>query len=184
MKRLFLLLVCFVLTLSSAATATVTLDDNYWKFFSFENTTPESVIITFGPPAIIKTQELYADWVKNQANGCGQLQTYAMGYSMTAGDLNILKGPFGKASTADVIIDKGKVIEVVWTYDNNQLEPAMRAWINHKGFSRIATKKPGVVMIGIWKTKKGTSMTADCYTGGKGATCLGPIEVHYSEDAK
>src|SRR5207247_7217067 len=73
------------------------------------------------------SSDLYSDWVRNQASGCGQLDTYALSYGSAAGDLNILKGPLGKASAVDVVVDAGKVIEVVWTYNNNQQEQIGRA---------------------------------------------------------
>jgi hypothetical protein len=152
--------------------------------FSFGKTTPDEVVLLFGPPATIKTKERYSDWVKSQASGCGQLRTYAMNYSIWAGDLNILKGPLGKASEAYVVIDNGKVSEVVWTYDNNQLEPALRQWMNHKGLTPMVGKKPAVVMIGTWKPKKGTGISATCYNGGEGPICRGPITVYYSADTE
>jgi hypothetical protein len=184
----FLRLICglkFLLLLTALATvlSVVTLCDAVgeldWQAFSVGRTTPDEVILLFGPPAIIKTEERYSDWVKSQALGCGQLRTYAMNYSTLTGDLNILKGPLGKASAADVIIDKGKVSEVVWTYDNNQLEPALRQWLNHKGLTPTVGKKPAMIMIGTWNPKKGTLMAATCYNGGEGPICRGPITVHY-----
>ena len=39
-----------------------------------------------------------------------------MSYSIFKGDLRILMGPFGKASEAEVVIDDGKVCEVVWIW--------------------------------------------------------------------
>lgn len=156
----------------------------HWQLFSFEKTTPDEVVLMFGPPATIKTEERYSDWVKSQASGCGQLRTYAMNYSITAGDLNILKGPLGKSSEAYVVIDGGKVSEVVWTYDNNQLEPALRQWLNHKGLTPTVGKKPAVVMRGTWKPKKGAAIAATCYNGGDGPICRGPITVYYSADTE
>lgn len=177
-------LIAVVITVLSVAALSNAADDVHWQFFSFSKTTADSVVLVFGPPATIKTEERYSDWVKHQASGCGQLHTYAMNYSITAGDLNILKGPLGKASETYVVIDNGKVSEVVWTYDNNQLEPALRQWLNHKGLTPMVGKKPAVVMIGIWKPKKGAVVTADCYNGGEGAVCRGPISVHYSADTE
>jgi hypothetical protein len=175
MKRFLPLVILLIFAMLSISAAD---DITYWKFFDSKQT-PNSVIMMFGSPSTIKTEELYSDWVKNQATGCGQLHTYAMIYSITAGDLNILKGPIGKASEASVVTENGKIVEVVWTYDNNQLAPALHEWINHKEFNTVVTKKPGVVMFGRWQPKKGTAMSVDCYTGGKGATCLGPIKVDY-----
>lgn len=170
-----------VLPVSSLCNAA---DDTQWQVFSFGKTTPDKVVLLFGPPATIKTEELYTDWVRSQASGCGQLRTYAMNYSITAGDLNILNGPLGKASEADVVIDAGKVSEVVWTYDNNQLEPAIRQWLNHKGLTRTVGKKPAVVMTGTWKPRKGAEIIAICYNGGEGPVCRGPITVYYSADTE
>src|SRR5207247_2023264 len=121
------------------------------------------------------SSDLYSDWVRNQASGCGQLDTYALSYGSAAGDLNILKGPLGKASAVDVVVDAGKVIEVVWTYNNNQQEPAFREWMSHKGFSRVGGKKPTVMMMGMWKPKEGSILIVDCYSGGESPTCRGPI---------
>ena len=157
-------------------------DDTCWQVFSFGKTTPDEVVLMFGPPATIKTEERYSDWVRSRASGCGQLHTYAMNYSITTGDLSILKGPLGKSSEAYVVIDDGKVSEVVWTYDNNQLEPALRQWLNHKGFTLTVGKKPAMVMIGTWKPKKGSQVCATCYNGGEGPICRGPITVYYSAD--
>ncbi len=39
-------------------------------------------------------------------------------------------------------------------------------------------------MIGLWKPNKGTIVTAECYTGGDGKICRGPISVHFSEDTE
>lgn len=177
------LLTTLVAVLSVAAVCNAA-DELHWQAFSFGKTTPDDVALLFGPPATIKTEERYSDWVKSQASDCGQLHTYAMNYSITAGDLNILKGPLGKASEAYVVIDNGKVSEVVWTYDSNQLEPALRQWLNHKGLNPMVGKKPAVVMIGTWKPKKGTGMVATCYNGGEGPTCRGPIMVYYSADTE
>lgn len=189
----FLRLICGWMFLLSVATLGMILpvanlsnaaDDIHWQVFSFGETTPNAVVLLFGPPATVKTEELYSDWVRSQASGCGQLHTYAMNYSITAGDLNILKGPLGKASEAYVVIDGGKVSEVVWTYDNNQLEPALRQWLNHKGLTPAVGKKPAVVMIGTWKPKKGALLAATCYDGGEGPFCRGPITVHYLRDTE
>ena len=159
-------------------------DEPQWQVFNFGKTTPDEVVLLFGSPATIKTEERYSDWVKSQVSGCDQLRTYAMNYSIWAGDLNILKGPLGKASEAYVVIDNWKVSEVVWTYDNNQLEPALRQWLNHKGLAPKVGKKPAVVMIGIWKPKKGVQVSAICYNGGEGPVCRGPITVYYSADTE
>lgn len=179
--RQFIIMAIVLLSLSTLSDAA---DELYWQAFDFGKTTPDEVVLLFGPPATIKTEERYSDWVKNQASGCGQLGTYAMNYTIWAGDLNILKGPLGKASEVYVVIDNRKVSEVVWTYDNNQLEPALDRWMSHKGLTKVAGKKPAVVMIGIWKPKKGATVTVDCYTGDLGAICRGPISVHYSQDAE
>ena len=159
-------------------------DDVGWRFFAPSKTTAAATILVFGPPVAIKTEQLYSDWVRNQASGCGQLDTYALSYSSAAGDLNILKGPLGKASAVDVVVDAGKVIEVVWAYNNDQQESAFREWMSHRGFSRVAGKKPAVVMIGIWKPKAGSVLTVDCYTGGETPICRGPISVRYAEDTE
>lgn len=177
-------LIVGLITALSAAALCDAADELHWQVFSFGKTTPDEVVLLFGPPATIKTEELYSDWVKSQTSGCGQLRTYAMNYTNWAGDLNILKGPLGKASEAYVVIDNGKVSEVVWTYDNNQLEPALRQWLNHRGLTPMVAKKPAVVMIGIWKPKKGTAIAATCYNGGEGPICRGPITVHYSADTE
>jgi len=181
---MFRYLIVALIAVLSVAVLSDAADELHWQVFSFGKTTPDEVVLLFGPPATIKTEERYSDWVKSQASGCGQLRTYAMNYSIWAGDLNILRGPLGKASEAYVVIDNEKVSEVVWTYDNNQLEPALRQWLNHKGLTPMVGKKPAVVMIGIWKPKKGAVVTADCYNGGEGAVCRGPISVHYSEDTE
>lgn len=179
MLRKPLLVITFLLTttLSNAA-------DNIdrWQLFNFSQTTPDEVTMLFGPPSLIKTEEKYSDWIKNQALGCGQLQTYAMSYSFVTGDLHILEGPLGKASEVEVVIDNGKVIEVDWIYDNNQLEPALQKWMSHPQISTTVGKKPSVVMLGKWKPKKGTILFANCYTGGDSTMCRGPISVFYSED--
>ena len=159
-------------------------DDTYWQMLSFGKSTPDEVVLLFGPPATIKTEELYSDWIKSQASGCGQLRTYAMNYNITAGGLNILKGPLGEASEANVVIDDGKLSEVEWTYDSNQLEPALRQWLNHGRLTPIVGKKPVVIMIGTWKPQKGGFLAATCYNGGEGAICRGPITVYYSADTE
>ena len=97
-----------VLVIASIATSSFAADDTFWKVFTFSKSTPDSVIMIFGPPSTIKTEELYSDWVKSQTTGCGQLHTYAMNYSIASGDLNILKGPLGKASEASVVIENGR----------------------------------------------------------------------------
>jgi hypothetical protein len=175
-------LILVVLAIVSTVPSSFAAEDTYWRAFNFSKSTPDSVIMMFGPPSTIKTEELYSDWVKTQATGCGQVHTYAMSYSIASGDLNILKGPLGKASNVSVVIEEGKLSQIIWTYDNNQLQPALLEWISNKGFDTTVTKKPGVVMMGIWKPKKGTIVTADCYTGGEGAICRGPILVYYTQD--
>jgi hypothetical protein len=180
----FLFFVTATATVLSVATLCDATDELYWQVFSFGETTPDEVVLLFGPPAIIKTEERYSDWLKSQTLGCGQLRIYAMNYSTWTGNLNILKGPLGKASSADVIINNGKVSEVVWTYDNNQLEPALHQWLNHKGLTPIVGKKPTMIMTGTWKPKKGTLMAATCYNGGEGPICRGPITVHYLADTE
>jgi hypothetical protein len=179
---MFKYLIVALIAVFSVATLCYAADEINWQVFNFGNTTSDDVVLLFGPPSTIKTEERYSDWIKGQASGCGQLNTYAMNYSITAGDLNILKGPLGKASEAYVVIVNGKVSEVVWTYDNNQLEPALRQWLNHKGLTPMIAKKPGVVMIGTWKPKKGTGIATTCYNGGEGPICRGPITVYYSAE--
>jgi hypothetical protein len=39
-------------------------------------------------------------------------------------------------------------------------------------------------MLSIWSPKKGTIMTAECFTGGGGEVCRGPISVHFGEDTE
>ena len=133
MYRIALIALVILLTtpLSNAS------DDSPWKLFNFSKTTPDKVVMLFGPPSIIKTEEKYSDWIKNQAQGCGQIHIYVMSYSIWTGDLNILKGPLGKASEVEVVIDDGKLCDVVWIYDNNQHDPAFRQWMGHKGLTRI-----------------------------------------------
>jgi hypothetical protein len=177
---MFSLLVALIMVLPVASLSNAEVVD--WQVFNFGKTTHDEVILMFGPPATIKTEERYTDWVKSQASGCGQLRTYAMNYSITAGDLNILRGPLGKASEAYVVIDDGKVAEIVWTYDNNQLDPALRQWLGHKGLTPTVGKKPVVIMIGTWEPKKGTAMAATCYNGGEGPNCQGPITIYYTAD--
>jgi hypothetical protein len=177
----FLVALATVLPVASLSRAA---DVIHWQVFSFGKTTPDEVLLMFGPPATIKTEERYSDWLKGLALGCGQLRTYAMNYSITAGDLNILRGPLGKSSEASVVIADGKVSEVVWTYDNNQLDPALRQWLAHKGLTPTVGKKPAVVMIGTWEPKKGAAIAATCYNGGEGPICRGPITVYYSADTE
>jgi hypothetical protein len=88
-----LYLLTAVVAVLSAADLCNAADELQWQVFSFGKTTSDEVVLLFGPPASIKTEERYSDWVKSQASGCGQLRTYSMNYSITAGDLNILKGP-------------------------------------------------------------------------------------------
>jgi hypothetical protein len=138
---MFRYLIVALIAVLSVAVLSDAADELHWQVFSFGKTTPDEVVLLFGPPATIKTEERYSDWVKSQASGCGQLRTYAMNYSIWAGDLNILKGPLGKASEAYVVINNGRVSEVVWTYDNNQLEPALHQWLNHKGLTPMVGTK-------------------------------------------
>ena len=178
MHRIILLAIAFLLTTALSTEA----DDNQWQVFNFSKTTSDKVILEYGPPSLIKTEETYSDWVKNQALGGGQLNTYVMSYSIATGDLNILKGPLGMASEAEVVIDNGKVIEIVWSYNGNQQKPAFQQWMSHKGFTNSPGNKPAVVMIGTWRPKKRTIVIATCYTGGDAAVCRGPISVYYSKD--
>ena len=159
-------------------------EENTWKLFNFSKTTPDDVIMLFGPPSIIKTEELYSDWIKNKAKGCGQTDIYVMTYSVTVGDLKVLTGPFGKASETEVVIDNGIVCSVVWIYDNNQLEPALKKWMSNNKIKKLGGKASGVSLFSLWKPKKGVMMTSECYTGGKGEVCQGPIKVHYAEDTE
>jgi hypothetical protein len=182
MKPLLLAIVLVMVVLVSATTPSFAEDDTYWTLLAPSKTTAAATILVFGPPAAIKTEQPYADWIRNQASGCGQLDTYALSYSSAAGDLNILKGPLGKASAVDVFVDAGKVIEVVWTYNNNQQESAFREWMSHKGFDRVGGKKPTVMMFGRWRPKAGSVLFAGCYTRGESPICRGPISVRYYED--
>ncbi len=159
-------------------------DNTYWQMLSFEKSTPNGLVLMFGPPALIKTEERYSEWKKNQATGCGQTSIYAMNYTNYTGDLNILKGPLGKASEVDLWIDKGKLSAVEWIYDGNQLEPAVSQWLNHQSLTPVVTKKPGVVMVGTWKPKNGRFLAATCFNGGEGPICKGPITVYYSADTE
>ena len=180
MYRTILIALVFFIAIPSSLSA----NDNQWMFFNFSKTTPDGVILSFGPPSLIKTEEKYSDWVINKAQGCGQINIYVMSYSIFIGDLRILMGPFGKASEAEVVIDDGKMIEVVWIYDSNQLDPAFRQWMDNKEIKKVGGKSPNVLMLSIWRPKKGTIMTAECFTGGGGEVCRGPISVHYLEDTE
>ncbi len=176
LKSLLVIAFLAITTLSNAADSS-----QEWQSFNFLKLTPDNVITFFGPPSLIKTDEKYSNWVKNQTLGCGQLQVYVMSYSIATGDLKILNGPLGKASEVEVVIDNGKVIEVAWIYDNNQIEPALNQWMSHPKISTTVGKKPMVIMLGIWKPQKGTILSVNCYTGGNKTKCQGPIFVYYSE---
>ena len=137
-------LILVVLAIVSTVPSSFAAEDTYWRAFNFSKSTPDSVIMMFGPPSTIKTEELYSDWVKTQATGCGQVHTYAMSYSIASGDLNILKGPLGKASNVSVVIEEGKLSQIIWTYDNNQLQGIRHysheeTWRSHDG--HLETKK-------------------------------------------
>ncbi len=152
------------------------------ELFNFSKMTPGKVVMFFGPPSIIKTEEIYTNWVINKAKGCGQTNIYVMSYSSAYGDLRVLMGPFGEASETEVVIDNGIVCEVVWIYDNNQIDPASSKWMSNNKIKKVALGYGG--MLSIWRPKKGTIMTAECFTGGGGEVCRGPISVHFSEDTE
>ena len=77
MYRKSLIALLFFIAIPSFLSA----DDAVWKVFNFSKTTPDDVILSFGPPSIIKTEEKYSDWVINKAKGCGQINTNVMSYS-------------------------------------------------------------------------------------------------------
>jgi hypothetical protein len=152
------------------------------ELFNFSKMTPGKVVMFFGPPSIIKTEEIYTNWVINKAKGCDQTNIYVMSYNSAYGDLRVLMGPFGEASETEVVIDNCIVCEVVWIYDNNQLDPAFSKWMSNNKIKKVALGYGG--MLSIWRPKKGTIMTAECYTGGDGKICRGPISVHFGEDTE
>jgi hypothetical protein len=153
------------------------------ELFNFSKMTPDKVVMLFGPPSIIKTEEIYTNWVINKAKGCGQTNIYVMSYSSAYGDLSVLMGPFGIASETEVVIDNGIVCEVVWIYDNDQLDPAFSKWMSNKKIKKLKMSG-GTTLFSMWRPNKGTIMTAECFTGGGGEVCRGPISVHYGEDTE
>jgi hypothetical protein len=178
MCRKILITLLFFVVIPSFLSA----DDSQWELLNFSKTTPDKVVMLFGPPSIIKTEEIYTNWVINKAKGCGQTNIYVMSYYMAYSDLRVLMGPFGKASETEVVIDNGIVCEVVWIYDNNQLDPAFSKWMSNNKIKKIGGKTPMVLLLSIWKPREGVIMTGECYSGGKGEVCRGPISVHYAED--
>lgn len=171
MYKVIILTVVFlsVTVLSDAA-------DYNWKFLN-SKTTPEMAEMLFGPPSIIKTEMKYSDWIKNKEREHFQPRIFIMSYYDGKAGSRILNGPLGKASEVEVVIENGKVINVVWIYSHNQKKPAYQLWKSHKEINKV-----GVSIMSTWKIKGKGTVSVNSYTGGEESLCYGPITVDYLLD--
>ena len=165
------------------STTSFAVDDTYWKIFDFDKTSADSVEMIFGAPDTIKTDEKYIDFKKHQEAGCGQINIYAFHYSSERGDLNVLKGPLGKASEAYIFIEKNKVYAIEWKYKNLFKDSAYNEWMKSSRFSKLKGKD-AVIILGVWKPNDNGVMFVECFTGKVSNKCDGEITVGYSRDYK
>ena len=165
------------------STTSFAVDDTYWKIFDFDKTSADSVEMIFGAPDTIKIEEKYINFKKYQEVGCGQINIYAFHYSSERGDLNVLKGPLGKASEAYIFIEKNKVYAIEWKYKNLFKDSAYSEWIKSSRFSK-RKGKDAVIILGVWKPNENGVMFVECFTGNISNKCDGEITVGYSRDYK
>jgi len=175
MIRLLIAILCIALLLVGVTSA----GDDAWTFFKPYSTTEESVISIFGAPDAVKILTSYENFTKAQGfNGKQIIPAYSLMYTRHRGDLNVLKGPLGEATTAEVAIENGKIVAVNWEYAAKYKDSAEALWKRDKGFNTAVAQ---AITIGSKKLPKGNVLFVTCTTGANGK-CDGPINVTFSKD--
>ncbi len=152
-----------------------------WKFFHFNETTEESVLLVFGHPDNVELQYSYDDFRRFRDSNQGLPSSeFLFSYTRLHGDLNILKGPLGEASSVRVSFDHGKVVLVEWEYAVKYKTQAEGRWLNDATFNTVST---GWLRIGSKKLPGGTILYVTCSCP-SAISCDGPIQVTFSMDTK
>ena len=151
--------------------------DPTWNVFEPQQTSELSVVFTFGAPDVVKIESNYDDVKKAmQTGGNIQLSSYALHYDRKRGDLNILKGPLGEASSIDVMIENYKVVEVDWIYDMKYSATAEYNWKSDTAFVTYPGKVRQTLTLATKKISYGRTLFLDCPTGSNN-NCDGAIRV-------
>lgn len=153
--------------------------DDTWRFFKLNETTEESVIAVFGAPDIVNIQSSYESLKKaRESDGKIGFSAYELSYNRLRGDLNILKGPLGEATSTEVQVEDGKVVAVDWDYAVKYKAAAEKLWKKDKGFDTTVGK---AITIGSKKLPGDNVLFVTCTTGRNG-NCDGPIKVMYGKN--
>lgn len=151
--------------------------DDKWKFFKLGQTTEQSVILIFGTPDVVNVRCQYEDIKKaNLSGGKLDISEYGLEYNRLRGDLNILKGPLGEASSVEVGVVDGKVVEVDWIYSGQYRAAAEELWKKDKTFDTIVGDVGFYTSIGSKKLLDGSRLFVNCFTGNN-RNCDGDIKV-------
>lgn len=151
--------------------------DDTWKFFKPSQTTEQSVIQLFGTPDVVEIRCQYDDIKRaNISDRKVAIQEYGLEYNRLRGDLNILKGPLGEASSVEVKIADGTAWEVDWIYSGRYRPSAEQLWRNDKTFHTTVGQAGGYTSIGMKTLPDSCKLFINCFTGA-GGKCDGDITV-------
>jgi hypothetical protein len=145
--------------LAAMITLSITAQKANWESIKPGTSTQAEAIYLFGTPDYVEIELEWAEFTQAQASP-RPAAAYSLKYSPSPSrsELPILNGPLGRASSALVYVEAGKVQFVEWDYCCIYRQPARRAWLADKGFDLGRT---GKVLIGQ-KTVSNGLLSATC----------------------
>jgi hypothetical protein len=179
MRNFFLSVTPAIVSVALLLPITASAADDTWRFFRPYETTEGSVFLLFGTPDILRIEVRYEDIKRTPDPGVSVRFTYyGLEYSRFRGDLRILKGPLGEASSILVQIQDGKVVEVDWDYAVKYKPGAEALWKSDKS---LGTRVGEYLTLGSKKLSDGNILYVTCTTGRDGS-CDGPIKAMLFKD--
>jgi hypothetical protein len=144
-----------------------------WESIKPGTSTQADAIYLFGTPDYVEIELEWAQFLRAQAKPRASA-AYSLKYSpsLSRSELPILNGPLGRASSALVYVEGGKVQFIQWDYCCIHREPARQVWFSDKGFGLGRT---GKVLIGQ-KTISNGLLSATCGSEAEDV-CEGDIAV-------
>jgi hypothetical protein len=176
--------VSLVVTTMCQAGSKLGVNFDEWRYFKLNYTTEKDILTIFGPPDAVKIEGSY-DEIKRVRDNGGMLNLYECTlryeYNRLRGDLNILKGPLGEASSVEVWIENGKVAEVDWEYEGLYRDPAEAVWRKDKSIETYPGIPGKSITMGMKDLKAHMRLYVHCFTGPDGKR-IGAIAVKLMMD--
>src|SRR4051812_43804112 len=144
-----------------------------WQSFRPGRSTPTEVLELFGSPDHVEIELKWREFVNFQA-APRRVTGYSMKYSPLPprGELSILVGPLGRASSAFVYVDDGRARYIEWDYCCIYSAPAVQKLLADEAFQ---VKLTGKLMIGTKTISHGELYVT--FSSDESARCTGDVTV-------